>query len=606
MRKVILPLTMLLFVSSWWNKTPNGFGQTFKADKPLGEVEQSMEANLNWNLQNALLLYYPETKFVVNTKVQLRKVTPKRTLPKLPDALLSKDLKNLPGLPYLPKDLGGAQAEEQTSQNLREQVDVASYRVNRVFVNVLVDQSLSDKDWAFIRRFTTMTANLEPARGDQVRIEALQFPSRSSFAAAQEEPGPDPPEPAPVTEPAPTTNEEQARDLFPYLFAAGLAVLLLIMFMVGQRSLAKQLNRKEGQQPQTPSPAPVAALQAPPQKEETQKSTTKETENAVVEVLKSNTIDSIVGAPAVSARVFNSWIDQNGDLAYVDISTIFVTVSVSLFDLVEPYFGQERSQEVHKQVALISEKDVQEKSEPLLKKFDEDIRRLALKEKFDEKEDALSFLHQMSDDQLQHLLKPLKTGVMAIVLAQLQSNRAAAILKSLELEERKAVLAAMGNIERIPADVYQHVARQLAGRAQELKRMRYVKADGVDALVQVMDHLDEETQSGTLDYLQTQDVALAKKVKNQFTTFDDLVKNPGDRLRQAALAVDRDVLATSLTTLDETDIEKIISTLPEKLGEMVRASLESKHDVSEKEVTEARRTVLRTLRNKKSPEVINA
>jgi len=575
-----------------WSQT--GTAQTLYAEKPLGEIEKSMEANLTWNLQNALLVYYPETKFVVNAKVKLAKVEPKRKLPKLPDALLRKDLTNLPGLPYLPEAFQNPPEQTEADLSLSSSANKGNYQVERMLVNVLVDRSLSQSDWSFIRRFVTLTANLEPLRGDQVRIEGLTFPEKAAFFSDPSKPA----EPVVAPPPAPETSTEEAGfDWKPYLFAAGLAIFLLVLFLVGQRNLAKYLKQtsvpaaanaveQEGRSSDRPGFEPVKPPQ--PSQEET-----------AVSLLKSSAIDAIVGTPAASAKVFSRWIEEEGDAGLTDVTVVLATASRSLITLLEPYLGQDNSALVKRRMVAMPTEEIEKQAAGALRRFDEQIRVFMLSDKTANETDALSFLHQMSDDQLQHLLKPLKTGVVAIVLAQLRANRAAKILDKFDAQEKKTVLAAMGNIERIPSDVYQHIARQLAARAQELKKMRYVRANGVDALVKVLDYMDDKTQTEALDYLQAQDLSLSQKVSKRFLTFEQIVTSSSEKLREVALDTDRDTLAKSLVTLDEGTVENIISRLPEKLGEMVRASMEMHQNANEDEIAEARRGVMRAVRNKK-------
>ncbi len=582
-------LALLLMVLAW-----SGQAQTLFADKPLGEIEESMEANLTWNLQNALLVYYPETKFVVNAKVDLAKVEPKKALPKLPDALLTRDLTNLPGLPYLPAALENSPEQSQDDLNLQAYARKGNYQVQRILVNVLVDRSLSQSDWSFIRRFVTLSANLEPTRGDQVRIEGLTFPEKASFFSDESEKKPEPLMPPPFSQPK---QEQAAFDWLPYLFAGGLAIFLLLLFLVGQRNLAKYLRQP---------PAATADLNAnagsPTEyRGLREKAATDESERlAELQALKSSAIDALVGTPAAAAKIFNGWIEADGDAGVTDVALVLSNASRPLVNLLEPYLGQENTATVKKAMATMQPDEIAQGASAALGRFERDIRKLMLSDKDANETDALSFLHQMSDDQLQHLLKPLKTGVVAIVVAQLRANRAAKIIERMDSREKKAVLAAMGNIERIPSDVYQHIARQLAGRAQELKKMRYVRANGVDALVKVLDYMDDKTQSETLDYLQSQDLALSQKVSKQFMTFEQLVSSSSERLREVALETDRDTFARSLVTLDEKTVTDIIERLPERLAEMVRASMEMHQNVSEEEVAEARRNVIRAVRSKKA------
>ena len=565
------------------------FAQGKLGERTLTDIESSMEANLTWNLQNALLLYYPETKFVVKANVELQKVKLKRELPKLPDALLSKELKNLPGLPYIPENLDGTQAAEATPVNLRDEVQANRYDVRRMRLNVLVDRSLSENDMSFIRRYVTLIADLNPKRGDRVRIEAFTFPVKANFMKDEEKTPELPFQPE-------VEGANTAIDWKPYAFAAGLAVLLLLFFLIGLRSVAKNLK-------QNSVVAVASKSEATPESENHRDFNLEEekTNSRDLASLKSSLIDTIVGLPAASAKVFHRWIDNKGNEGFTDVAILLASVSKPLIELVAPYLGQETTENIQHQIAVLEETDLPEKSPGLLRQFDEDMRTLALKTSKDAAEnDELAFLNQMTDDQVQHLIKPLKVGIVAIVLAHLRANRAAKVLSKIEPDRRKAVLAAIGNIERIPSDVYQHLARQLAVRAGELKKMRYVRANGFDSLVKVMEHLDEDTQDEMINYLHTQDVNLAQKVSETFMTFNQLFEMPEEKLAEMAVDFDREALAKSLVSVDEETVEKMINSLPEKLGELVRASLEANLDISEDEISKARRNLMRSVRAKHS------
>lgn len=592
--KKIINLNLLVSVIVCFS-LPQLLAQDLGAEKAASELERSMEANLNWNLQNALLLYYPETKFVVNARIKLKKVEPKKALPKLPDALLSKDLTNLPGLPYLPQDLAESKPETRDDLSLLRQVNEKRYDVEQIRVTVLVDNSLSENDWSFIRRFVSLTANLEGSRGDQVRIEGLDFPVRADFLPAKNE---EPPKEAEPTPPPAAHPESTHSKWLPYFFAAGLAIFLLTLYLLGMHKIVKHLKRPEKEA------APVKVEERPKSLNETKLSESINGKEAIAEVnhhdeLKARTIDMIVGMPNASAKVFNQWSSERGESGQRDTAVVLASISNSLLDLVEPYLGSENAAAVQKIIGDLQSSEIEKESPALLKQFEAEMRQQLLREKYDKDGDALSFLQQMSDEQLFHLLKPLKTGVMAIVLAQLHTERAAKFLSKMEPAERKSVLAAMANLERIPSDVYQHIARQLAARANELKTMRHIRANGVDAMVSVLEQLDEATQEETLAYLQTQNLALAEKVSRQFLTFQQLLASSRERLREVAIEVDRETLAKSLVTLDGATVENIIQSLPPKLAEMVRASLESHQNIPENEVNEARRSLMRAVRRKK-------
>ncbi|MCG8603579.1 hypothetical protein MJD09_01080 [bacterium] len=572
--------------------------QTFDAEKPIAEIESSMEENLTWNLKNALGLYYPETKFVIRANVELRKIVPKTPLPSLPDALLNKELTNLPGLPYIPENLPERRSRTEEALTLYQQVRKNNYAIRRIRVNVLLDRTLSEDDRAFIQRYVCVVADINRGRGDQVRIESLNFPSPADFPSELEDPAK-----SELGQPLPTaTAEKTAMAWLPWVVAAVVGLLLVAAIFFGFRALLKRLPRNESQA--LPSQTALPRQGFNEQEVIRWSDVTQKSNEETLPQLKSQTIDTIVGTPAAAAKVFQNWIDQQGQTGAREVAIVLNAVSKPLIDLLAPYLGTETVTQIQAPLDKIGQEELQEKTTPLLKKFDKDVRSLALEARESaEEEDALAFLSQMTDDQLQHLLKPLKQGVQAIVLAQLRPNRAARVLSKLEPEERKTVLAAMGDIERIPVDVYQNLARQLAARAKEIEKMRYVRANGVDVLVKVLDYFEEEAQNETLDYLQTQNMDLANKVTQRFMTFNQLVDLPAERIRELALESDRELFAKSLVKVSQQEVNKIIEALPPKLGELVEASLEANHDLSEQEVSQARRSLMRSIREKRASTV---
>lgn len=598
MSKLIKPLNLFVFFVFIFFTNNALFPQAYDPEQSLAEIENSMEENLTWNLRNALALYFPETKFVIKANVELRKVVLRNPLPVLPDALLNKELKNLPGLPYVPEKLGERRARTEKALSLYQQVQKNNYAIRRIRVNLLLDRSFSEDDRAFIQRYVSVAADINRGRGDQVRIESLSFPARAEFSAALGKSMSDSLQGLPLTA---ATTKKNVMDWLPLALAALLGVLLLAALYFGLRSISKKLN--SGGQPTNAvegSYAPGAADSEVINWSDVTRG------NGSVELsrLKSETIDTIVGTPAVAAKVLQQWIDQKENAGAHDVAIVLGAASKPLLDLLAPYLDSDTVTQIQGRINKLTESEIREKAEPLLRKFDQDIRTLALKTRqHSEEEDALAFLNHMTDDQLQHLLKPLKSGVQAIVLAQLRPNRAAKILNKLAPDERKVILAAMGDIERIPVDVYQHLARQLATKAKEIEKMRYVRANGVDSLVKVLDYFDDETQAETISYLQTKNMDLANKVTQRFMTFNQLFDLPENRIREIALEVDRELFAKSLVKVSEDEVDKIVQALPDKLGELVQASLEANQDLTEHEVSRARRSLMRSIREKQALKV---
>ncbi len=553
-------------------------------DNSLENIENTMEANLSWNLETALLNYFPETKFVVKANVQLEKVRQVTALPPLPDVLLKREVTSLPGLPFIP---GQERQKAKQNDKFRSVAEKSNVKVKRLTVNVLVDNSFTEGDWAFIRRLVSLSADMDPRRGDRVSVEAFDFPVKSNYFNS----------PPPKISADSNAQNAFAQSLFPdeqkagfdwrpFIFAAVLAGIFLIILFWGMNSILKKLN----QEPAIEKEAPLPARQ---EKQSAEADQEKDAQFA----MKSSVVDAIVGTPAAAADVIKDWVKNDAGSGVRDAAVLFRATSKNLNKFLAESLGAQISADVQEQIDLLPQDEIDRAGAEVVKKFDENLRNTALSAiRNEEESDALAFLHQLTDDQLLHLIKPLKDGVLAIVLAQLQPERAFRIIKSLDPRKQPAALAAMGNVEKVPADVYQHIAKQLLTRAKDVEKMRFVRADGIDALVNILDFMDDFDQEQILEYIDTQDLNLSQRIRAKYMTFNQLVELPAEKMRELAFTVDRDLLAKSLIHVDDVTVNRIIEALPDKLAEMVQASLEAGSEVSEEEVTRARRQLMRTVR----------
>ncbi|KAA3657934.1 MAG: hypothetical protein DWQ10_12210, partial [Calditrichaeota bacterium] len=428
-------------------------------------------------------------------------------------------------------------------------------------------------------------------RGDRVSVEAFDFPVKSDyFNQLSKRKNVDSTKQAAFS-PTLFPDEKKAAgmDWQPFIFAAIIAGVFLIILFWGMNSILKKLGQE---QPRAETPSP------PVKKEDVPKEMSQQdAETASFNSLKTSVLDAIIGTPKTAARVIKQWIQLDEKNGPRDAALLFCSTSKNLNQFLAEDLGPQISADIQMHIDELPAEEITEKGPEIIRRFDENLRDTALSAiRNEEKTDALAFLHQLTDDQLQHLIKPLKDGVRAIVLAQLPAKRAFSLIKSLDPRKQPSALAAMGNVERVPADVYQHIAKQLLNRAREIDKMRYVRADGIDALVNILDYMDDLEQEELLEYIETQDMNLAQRIKTKYMTFNQLMDLPSERVRDFALNVDRDLLAKSLIHVDEMTVNRIISSLPDKLAEMVQASLEASSEVSDEEITLARRQLMRSVR----------
>ena len=99
------------------------------------------------------------------------------------------------------------------------------------------------------------------------------------------------------------------------------------------------------------------------------------------------------------------------------------------------------------------------------------------------------FVYQLTDVQLQHLIKEESDELVAILLAQIAGEKAGALLQKLDDSKRVSILLKMGKINNIPISVYKKVAAHFSNKALTISDMKYVAADGIDSILATIETL---------------------------------------------------------------------------------------------------------------------
>lgn len=571
---------------------PLARGQMMDSQVSPDDIARSMEDNLTWNLQNELLNYYEDHSFVVRANIELYRTRVKpmvSELPELPTSLLSKSVKKLPGLPAYPEPPQTKQqlpAPSTLSQTIEQFFQESGYRIGKITVNIMVDSSFSQDDLKFTYKMASIKAGLRSSRGDRVNIERMNFPVKPKLAQQKKSAVPV----AAGAETNPQTFWEKYESSMLPLFI-GLLALGLIYFAL-KKSLTPRSQPKVAPQERIVSDSSV---KSPMQKKEEEKKAEREN----LEQQRSSVIDLLVGAPVASADVFRNWISFSEESGIERTAIVFKTISPQLLNIIEPHLKMEDSDKIRlvmeEQLPDVIEPSVQSK---IFKQFEHDLKIQSLKSSQERKEkDIFGFLHQLTDHQILHLVKSMDHGLGSVIIAQLPAEQGASMLKRMDETTRTKILASISKLEKIPAHIYEQVAHKIAQKAQKVSQMKYITADSVETVVNLLEQFDETTQQEVFDYLKCSDLNFAERVRSRFIQFSDIVNLPGDELRDTLRYMDREVIATSLVDIDQSDIERIISVLPEKMAEMVRSSLEMKKNIPPSEVEQAKRTIVREVRN---------
>ncbi|MEA2093395.1 MAG: flagellar motor switch protein FliG [Pseudomonadota bacterium] len=182
--------------------------------------------------------------------------------------------------------------------------------------------------------------------------------------------------------------------------------------------------------------------------------------------------------------------------------------------------------------------------------------------------------------------------IIAIVLSQLDSDQASAVLKELPEESRVDILMRVARMDTIHPSALKELDEILAKQFSSSGDGKPSIAGGTKTVADLLNHLGKEEETAISRGISELDEALAQEISELMFVFENL-KDVNDRGIQALLReVSSDSLVVALKGADEEINEKIFSNMSKRAAEMLRDDLETKGPVKLSEVQEAQKEIL--------------
>ncbi len=190
------------------------------------------------------------------------------------------------------------------------------------------------------------------------------------------------------------------------------------------------------------------------------------------------------------------------------------------------------------------------------------------------------------------LLEREEPETVAIVLSQLESERAGALLGLVPAEQRVKMIRALLKLESVPEDAIESISRELREQVERIAVGRETEIAGKDVAARMLKRLAPDAQQQTLDDLATMDEAAAATLRQALFTFEDLLRVDSRGMQQVLKEVATPVLVLALKTASEDLREKIFGNLSSRAADMLREELDALGPTRVKDVQEAQQTIV--------------
>ncbi len=186
---------------------------------------------------------------------------------------------------------------------------------------------------------------------------------------------------------------------------------------------------------------------------------------------------------------------------------------------------------------------------------------------------------------------------IALILSYLKPNQAGEVLSSLPPEKQADVAKRIAIMDRTNPDIIKEVEIALEKKISTLMTAEYTDVGGIDAIVEILNSVDRNTEKNIMDTLEAEEVELSEEIKKKMFVFEDLL-SLDNRSIQTILREDIDQrdIATALKGATEELQTLIFNNLSKRLAAMIKEDMEFMGPVRRTDVEEAQQKIVNVVR----------
>jgi len=207
--------------------------------------------------------------------------------------------------------------------------------------------------------------------------------------------------------------------------------------------------------------------------------------------------------------------------------------------------------------------------------------------------EALKWMDAQSVGELLRIEHP---QIVAALLAHLDYDQAADVLKTFTERQRNEVLVRIATLDGIQPsalkDLNEVMGKVLAGG----EKMRKTSLGGVKPAAEIINMMGSSVETAVLDYIRETDNELAQKIMDNMFTFDDLETIDDKGIQALLKEVQSESLVIALKGAKPEMREKIFKNMSTRAAEALREDLDSRGPVRVSEVEAEQKELLKVVR----------
>lgn len=209
-----------------------------------------------------------------------------------------------------------------------------------------------------------------------------------------------------------------------------------------------------------------------------------------------------------------------------------------------------------------------------------------------------AWLDVVQSEPLEHVLEiiekehPQVITAFIIMLSQNNTEYASDLLKVLPKELQNKIIKKMGTIKPMSSYAVDAMTKFFEAHTKQSARYQVYNMDGVDAVANIINYLDTETEKNIIDDLTSTNKDLAEQVQDKVFPFERLAKIDKKALQALLQEVSSEDLVMALKGCNKSTITTFLGAMSSKSGDILKDDMESKGPVKLGQVVEAQKRII--------------
>lgn len=216
-----------------------------------------------------------------------------------------------------------------------------------------------------------------------------------------------------------------------------------------------------------------------------------------------------------------------------------------------------------------------------------------------------SALQKADPQQLAKFVHNEHPQTIALIVSQLSSTQAAALLMSLPPELRADVTLRMASLDQISPEIINKIAAIIHQRLKGLGEVSRQSYGGVRAVADMLNRLDSTSSKEILEEIGQQDAKLVEKIRHLMFVFEDLLLIDVSGIKELLGKVDRKLLTVALKGTSDQLKDHLMQCMSQRGREMLQEDMEALGPVKIKEVEAAQQAIIAVVRQLEAEGVLS-